>query len=496
MPEPAAQRREVGRKGAGAQDGAGALGRAGERLVFESDWLASQPFFYNVRTGRYGHDINDAIDLPDIEFDPEGLNDYLDFGFSVFERTLVKDVRMLRYSARLFSGPGGLRVECLDDPAAEWFERRSTVHEVLGLAAAKIDAATAAADGDVLVPTSGGLDSRLIDLLLTDRSRLRTFTYGVSDDPARSAEAVKAAELARRLRVRWDLVWLGDFHRYFGEWDALFGVSTHAHGMYQIEFYRRILERVSGGNLVLSGACGEWFAGDDPEVREVRTLRDPGDVLQVFRYGRMCADSRQSQFRSERLGAWRLLENEPRLRTEMLPRVVAVVRLRMILLSYLLRVPASLGLQPRAPYLDLDLALRMLTLPPQLREQRRWEHEVFARHGIDLEARPLPADHRNTLNFRALRRVPPRPLDPTLLREVVRPEYVCWVNRNVGLLGLGWEFYWRLGWTPGFRRAAAAGRRLEIRDQRSPAYGAYLTLRPIESLLRRRDRARRGEGAS
>lgn len=462
-----------------------------ETLVFESDWLASQPFFYNLKSGRASHNVNDVVDLANVEFDPEGFNDFLDWGFSVFERTPLRDVRMLRYSSRLLSGPDGLRVKHLDDPAWAWLERQSTVNEVLELASATINEA-AAGDGEIVVPTSGGFDSRLIDLLLTDRSRLRTFTYGVSDDPARSAEAVKAAELARRLRVRWDLVWLGDFHRYFGEWDALFGVSTHAHGMYQIEFYRRILERVSGGNLVLSGACGEWFAGDDPEVREVRTLRDPGDVLQVFRYGRMCADSRQSQFRSERLGAWRLLENEPRLRTEMLPRVVAVVRLRMILLSYLLRVPASLGLQPQAPYLDLDLALRMLTLPPQLREQRRWEHEVFARHGIDLEARPLPADHRNTLNFRALRRVPLKPLDVALLREVVKPDYVRWINRNVGPLGLPSEALWRLGWTPGFRRAAKALAPTGIADRRMLAYCAYLTLKPIESLLQRRDRARRG----
>jgi hypothetical protein len=460
-----------------------------ERVVYESDWLASDPFFYNLRTGSRGDRIDDVIDLADLEFDPEGLNDYLDFGFSVFGRTPVRDVRVLRHSSRLLEGPGGLRVEHLDDPARAWFERRSSVDEVLDLVSARINDAAASAE-DIVVPTSGGLDSRLIDLLLADRSRLRAFTYGVSDDPARSFEAVKARELARRLRFRWDLVPLGGFHEYFEDWDALYGVATHAHGMYHLEFYHRILEHVREGSLVLSGACGEWFAGDDPEVRTIPVLRSPDDVLEVFRYGRMCADSGQSNFRSERLGAWRMLEEAPELRTEMLPRVVAVVRLRMILLSYLLRVPASLGLRPRAPFLDSEVALRMLTLPPELRHERRWEHEIFAAHGVDLEATRVPADSRNTLNFRAMRVVPLRPLDADLLREVVRPEYVRRINRTVGRLGLPWEAYWRLGWTPGFRRAVEATRQMGVTERRSLAYGAYLTLKPLESLLRRRDHAR------
>lgn len=463
-------------------------------LVYESDWLASRPFFYNLRTGAASHDINAVIDLSQLEFDPEGFNDYLDFGFSVFEHTPVRDVRLLRHSSRLWREPDGrLRVEHLHDPAYAWLERRSTAPEVLELAETRINEA-AGHEGDVVVPTSGGYDSRLIDLLLRDRSRMRAFTYGTSDDPSRSTEVVKARELARRLGFRWELIPIGDFHRYFAEWDALYGVSTHAHGMYHIEFYRKVLERVAPGSRLISGACGEWFEGDDPEVRVIATLERPEDVLEVFRYGRMCADSSASRFVSRRLGAQRLLEEEPRIRAEMLPRVFTVVRMRMILLSYLLTVPRSLGLEARAPLLDIDLAMRMLMLPGSLRHDRRWLHEVFAEAGLDLESRPLPADDRNTLNYRGLRREPVRPLDVRLLRELVDPEYVRWVNRTVGPLGLGWEAFWRLGHTPGFRRAVKALRRRGVSDRRQLAYGAYLTLRPIEELLRRRERLGREGG--
>ena len=466
-----------------------------ETLVCESDWLASRPFFYNTRNGRASHSINDVVDLAEIEFDPEGFNDYLDFGYCAFERTPLRDVRMLRFSSRLFAGPGGLRVEHLEDPAWEWLERRSTVDEVLEVASARVNEAAAEAepDADTIVPTSGGFDSRLIDVLLTDRRRVRAVTFGVSDDPARSTEAVKAAELARRLGMRWDLVPLGSFHRYLDEWDALFGVSTHAHGMYQIEFYRRMRERIPTGGLVLSGACGERFAGVDRVVRSIPVLRDAADGYTVFRYPNMSADARYSAFRSKRLGMTQLLETTPRLRTEVLPRVVTVTRLRMVLLSYLLSVPASLGYPAKGPFLDIDLAMRMLTLPPEQRCDRRWQREFFAREGVDLETGAYSGDGRNTLNFRAMRQVPLKPLEVALLREVVRPDYVRWINRNVGPLGLPSELVWRLGETPGFRRGVELLQRTGIADRRELAYNAYLTLKPIEALLRRRDRARRGE---
>lgn len=465
-----------------------------EKLVYESDWLASRPFFYNLHTGHAGHNINDVIDFADLEFDPEGLNDYLDFGHCVFEHTPVKDVRLLRFSTRLWSGSGGLRVEHLADPTHEWWETSSTVDEVVEAAADVVSEAAQAAEGDVVVPTSGGLDSRFIHLLLSDRSRVRAFTYGVSDQPEHSQEVVKAAELARRLGLRWETVRLGEFHRYLDDWDALFGPSVHAHGMYQMEFYRKLAPRVAPDSLVISGAFGDSLAGyDDHTVAEIATLDRPDDLLSVLRFGHMCADSGASVFTSRREGWQRQLADEPLLRCELRPRVVALNRQQMPLFSYLYSVPQALGLKPRAPFTDARLAKLMLTLPWEARAERRWQRELFGRHGLDLESARLSYDWRNTLNLRAMRRIPLQPLDVKLLREVVKPEYVRWINRTVGPLGLPWEAFMRLGWTPGFRRTTSALRAAGLTDQRLPAYYAYLTLRPLQSLLRRRDEARSGK---
>jgi asparagine synthetase B (glutamine-hydrolysing) len=473
-----------------------ALPDTAETVVYESDWLGSVPCFYDLRSGRAGHDINAVIDPAEVEFDPEGLNDYLDFGYSVFERTPVRGVRVLRHSSRLLRGPHGLRVEQLADPTLDWFERESTVDEVLEAAGAVVNAAAATSRGDVVVPTSGGYDSRFIDLLIADRSRVRAFTYGTADRPELSPDVVKGAELARRLGLDWRQVAIGDFHRLFDEWDALFGPTVHAHGMYQLEFYRALAPLVAPGSLVLSGAFGDSLAGvDDGMVMKVPVLDDPDDLPTVFRYGAMCGDSSQSVFPRRREGWRRLLDEDPRLRTEMLPRVVAMLRQQTTFFSYMYRLPAAVGLESRAPFVDAGLARPMLALPPALRHERAWQRELFAARGLDLEHAGLAFDWRNTLNLRALRRVPLEPLDPVLLREVVKPDYVRWANRHAGRYGLPWELFVRLGWRHGFRRLAKALRAAGVEDQRLPAYFAYLTLRPLQQLIERRDRARRGEAA-
>ncbi len=466
---------------------------ASERLIYESDWLASRPFFYNLRTGRASHAINEVIDFANLEFDPEGLNDYLDFGYCVFEHTPARDVRLLRHSARLWSGPQGLRVEYLDDPTAEWFERRSSVDEVLEIARAVVNQAAGSTHGDLVVPTSGGYDSRFINLLVEERARVRAFTYGISDRPQCSQEVVKAAELAGRLGLHWQSLPIGRFHRYLDDWDEQFGPAVHAHGMYQIEFYHALVPQIAPQSVLISGAYGDSMAGyDDHTVAEIDVLARPEQMLGVFRYGAMCADSRASRLTSSREGWQTRLEEEPRLRYDVRARLVELNRQQAALFSYLYLVPESLGLACCTPFTDPGLAQAMLALPWELRDRRRWQAALFRASGLDLEDVELGYDWRNTLNLRALRLVPLPPLDEGLLREIISPRYVRWVNRTAGRLGLPWELYVRSAWTPGLRRAAAALRALGLEDRRMPAYYAYLTLRPLEMLLRRRDRARDG----
>ena len=45
----------------------------------KTDWLGSEPVFYNEKTKLISKNMLDVIDYDNFEFDEEGLNNYLQF---------------------------------------------------------------------------------------------------------------------------------------------------------------------------------------------------------------------------------------------------------------------------------------------------------------------------------------------------------------------------------------------------------------------------------
>jgi len=456
-----------------------------KQLLFETDWLASRPVFYNERTGKVSHNINDVINYENVEFDPEGFNNYLDFGYSVFEQTPIKHVKFLRHSARLWRDDDGqLVVEYLEDPVEKWLDFRLSESDVIDLIRDKVRRWEHSCSGEIIIPTSGGYDTRLLNLLIEDKSRVRSFTYGISRDQSKSFEVVYAQRLSQVLGTKWEQIPLGDFHLYFDEWDRLYGVSTHAHGMYHIEFYRKIPPKVSGGNPLLSGIIGDVWAGSwtFPDIESA------SDLVKLSRSYGMCADSSKSRLVSDhsRREAYFLSQKErmkdPRL------RMIEAVRLKIILLSYLIIIPEHFGFKPWSPFLDIEAAMAMLNLPQERRHSRVWQREFFQRHGLDFENSELVVDRTNTLDLDALRRRPVRPLSIELLNEVVEPEYVEWINRSLLSRLSPWTER-ALHKLLRVRKVGGALRRMGFAERKSSqldAYNAYLVLLPIERLLRRR----------
>ena len=127
-------------------------------------------------------------------------------------------------------GPGKLSVEYLDDPLEQWLGYRLSEDDVIGLIKDRVWDWERAVTGEIIVPTSGGYDSRLLNWCIEDKSRVRSFTYGISENQAESYEVVYARRLSEILGTWWEQIPLGGFHKYFDDWEKLFGVSTHAHG--------------------------------------------------------------------------------------------------------------------------------------------------------------------------------------------------------------------------------------------------------------------------
>lgn len=484
---------------------------ASRTLIYESPWLEMRPLFFNARSGAVSRDVSAVVDWPNVEFDPEGLADYLDVGYSVFGHTPIKDVRFVESCWSLWrTADGRLESEplpeCIPTPVAGG----STPAECLDLVSGIVARSVGDDDRLIVVPTSGGKDSRLLNAVLREAGlghRVRDFTFGTSDDQAQSQEVVRAREVARRCGVSWERIPLGGFLEYLDEWYGLFGPAVEAHGMYHIEFYRLVRERLglppwpdlrpleevpADAPIVLSGAVGDWFAGaKEGSPTLAAKWEGPADVIPFLRQGPEHATAAASRLRTRRDRAFSYFETHGYLATDKRQRFLEKARVRTMLLRYLLDVPRAMGFDARAPLAEEALATAMLSLPTDARAGHRWQHDFFAAVGLDVE-HPSDGDTRNTLDYQALRRVPLRPLDGALLAECIVPEYVRWVNRNVSRLGSLGELYWRLGHVKGLRRASARLEARGCRSQRLPAYYAYLVLWPLQRVLERRHAARDG----
>jgi hypothetical protein len=166
-------------------------------------------------------------------------------------------------------------------------------------------------------------------------------------------------------------------------------------------------------------------------------------------------------------------------------RVIIQIRLKIILISYLLRVPKFFGFSPWSPFLDVDVCMAMLNLPPERKLNRLWQKEFFGKVGLDLESMNLQANYQNTLDLQALRRIPVKPLDVNLLRELIKPDYVEWINRNLLKNSPDWSDR-TLSKMLQIRKVGGALRRIGVKEKPNMqlrAYNAFVVLLPIEKLL-------------
>lgn len=452
-----------------------------KQVLFETDWLASKPVFYNEKTGKVSYNVNDVIDINDLEFHPEGLKNYLDFGYAILSQTPVRYVKFLRHSSRLtIRDDRKLNIEYLDDPVIKWLDHTSNEDDVYDLLVEAVRKWEASVNGEIIIPTSGGFDSRLLNYLIGDKSRIRSFTYGISKNQFDSIEAVFGHKLSDFLGTKWSWIPLGDYNIYFDIWERLFGISSHANGMYHVEFYSKILPIVGFNRPLLSGIIGDAWAGS----KQFPPVNNPSELNTLsLSYG----INVDSQYCLLNPGSCELIEHfyESNKKELDLPiyRVVEAMRFKIMMLRYLLEVPAYLTYQPWSPFLIPEIALSMLTLPPKKRQNRLWQRILFEKQGLNFEDMNLKFDRRNTLDRMSMDRVAPPPLDKEIMRELFDISYIENINRLISDKSLFQKAHFKMLNLP---KIGGALRRLGLKDEKLEAYNKYLVLRPIENLLKRR----------
>jgi hypothetical protein len=198
----------------------------------------------------------------------------------------------------------------------------------------------------------------------------------------------------------------------------------------------------------------------------------------------MNADSAYCLLKSDRQLLESYYEANKQKLQDPLMRVVESMRFKIVLLCYLFRVPLSLGFKPWSPFLDMNVALSMLNLPAQERAGRAWQADYFKQKGLYVEDMDPAVSKKNQLNRYAMSQVPVRPLDVKLLGELIKPGYIEWVNKHVQSDIYFRDFVDKLMYYP---KIGGLLRRLGRKDVKLTAYLSYLTLRPLEVLIRKRN---------
>ncbi len=425
-----------------------------------SDWLGSRNYFYNTRTNTISENINDVIDYSHISFHPEGLNNYLTYGYSVFGQTPIDEVKVLEPNMRVFIDESGKIVEeHLKDPFDDLMGQLSTPSDTLDYLSYIINEYVDKFDQQIIVPTSSGFDSRLIDVMIKDNKRIHAYSYGISENQRESIETVYASKLCDILGIQWKQIELGEFHSLIDEWEQLYGISTHAHGMYQMEFYKKI-SGIEKTGTVISGFLGDLWAGK-VRIGEINSIDDlnklglahglsacgaPCKILPDDSLKKRYFDNNKDKLKDEN---WRILETGRRKR---------------VLLSYLLRVPEKYGFLSWSPFLDINAVAKIINLDWAEKNKRKWQVDYFRNRNMLIGDIGLCCNQRNCLDGQACIKNRLKPLDVKLLSSLFEKSYIEKINSSVAYLSNGHLAY--------------------SDSEEMKWYSRYMVLHPIETVMR------------
>jgi hypothetical protein len=396
-------------------------------IIVENDWLGSIPIFYNKKEKIVSTISN--LCLMDKDIDNEGLMYFANYGYSAFETTIFKEVNFLRYFSKLIINKDGIRVIYKDDPVLDkyFFDETTTTDEVIHSIQNYITSVEEKTKGEIIIPTSGGYDSRLLNFLVGDKTRIYSFTYGISKEQYESYEVVYAKKLSQILGTNWKQVELDNFTSYIDDWFKIYGFSTHLHGMYHIEFYKKILgENNFSSPILLSGIVGDAWAGS---IKHKPILTEDDLVNLAYTHG-LSLDLRYLVFKKDKpVKRKEFFEFiKPYLNNNKI-KTVMTIRTKIVLLSYLLQIPEYLGIPAWTPFLSFNIVKKMLNLPNDIWQNRIWQKNFFRERGLNLEEMKLKVDKRNSLDYSVAIKSSFDPIDVNLMSKYFYYERLIDINR-------------------------------------------------------------------
>lgn len=397
----------------------------GNEIIIENDWLGSIPVFYNTRECVVSTVFNLCVKNKAI--DTDGLANFCEFGYSVFEHTIFEDVKFMRYYSKLSLGNETLKIVYKNDPVLEpsFKSDDSTEDCVIEKIQGYVSNIESTLSGDIVIPTSGGYDSRILNYFVNNKSKIRSFTYGVSKQQHKSSEVVFAKKISEIYKTKWKQVELVDFLSHIDDWFSIYGASTHLHGMYHIEFYTKIIKdnKLNHPSL-LSGIIGDAWAGYG-KFGEITRYEDLVNI--GFTHSMNVETCYLTNRQDNKIKQYFFSEHKDFLANEKI-RTIFAMRVKLMLISYLTQIPEYLSMPVWTPFLSFDVVKAIINLPDEKRVNRLWQKDFFTKVGLNLEDMNLKSSESNKLDYEIARESRLPPLDVELLREHIKESKLVEIN--------------------------------------------------------------------
>ena len=397
----------------------------GNEIIIENDWLGSIPVFYNPKEKIVSTISNFC--LKDIKIHEEGLSNFCEFGYSVFEQTVFEDVKFMRYFSKLIVSNEYIKIEYKKDPVTEesFLEKESSENDVISLMQDYISKIESQIGGDIILPTSGGYDSRLLNFLVKDKSRIKSFTYGISKDQSKSSEVVHAKKISEIFGTKWEQIELKHYHKYLSKWFSIYGFSTHLHGMYHIEFYYNILEKHKFNNpSFLSGIIGDAWS----ELGKFKNVTNYNDIVFLgYTHGMDLELKYLKKIVGAEIKKHFFEVNKEYLKNDKIKTVFAM-RVKLMVISYLTQIPEYFGLPVWTPFLNFNIVQATLNINDERRKNRIWQRDFFKKVGLNLEDMNLKSVKSNMLNYEITQSNYLEPIDTKMMKRFIKVEKIIEIN--------------------------------------------------------------------
>jgi hypothetical protein len=392
-----------------------------DKIIIENDWLASIPIFYNKKDCIIS--TLSLKTLTDKKVNFNGLAYYMKYGYCVFEQTPFENVNFMPAFTKIELKKNTLFFHKKLDPILSkdnWKETTSG-DAVINQLRSYTNQGIGSDNSLCIIPTSGGFDSRLLNDFVEDKSRILSFTYGFSDRQSKSEDVVLAKELSKRLSTQWKQISITDAFSEIHDWFKIMGFSTHLHGMYHLKFLKNIHNNNSyNGSYLVSGILGDGWSGK----HKPKPLKSSGDIFELGLSNDFNIDIQELRTSFDPQLEVNFYNQIKPYHDNQKVLLVFSMRLKIMLLSYLLTIPEYLGWPIVTPFLNYRLVKQILNIDNQDWQNRKWQKQYFRQKDIMLNDLKIPAQRENNIHYNSYLKHKFEHLDCEVLGEYLNSSYI------------------------------------------------------------------------